>query len=484
MDWKQKAIDITDKIKQDRKTLVNRDIQKIEQQLKKENELSASDLLFLHRAVGLFYAEEKNYTLASHHFQQAIKHRYDDTESEDIWVQAHLRLSKLDEKQKQYSQARMPLVKLLQYMEKEKKATIDIARIYQKIGWLFYLEEELHQAHTQVETARKMLLETVEPNDPLLLKVNDQLADIYVALEQPELAIQLFEKTIDRNETELSNMEKATLQMKIGELFFHIDLRKARRTISKAIKLVDEEHPLYLRGHMLLSEIEENMGAFPRAIKYYERSLTLAKKESDKNPFLVVFLLSKLGTIHLEMRNKEKAKEYLEAGLPLSEKYQKIKMQFLYALGNVYSEEKEYNKAYDMYTSFLQGLEQDDKMRTLAYANTLQAIAYNYFAQDNVHDALVRYSEAYSIYVKLGSNCREEKGTAAMRLAHCYELVEDLKEAEKYYELGAAALEKIKKPELAQEAYMTLVEFYVKTDQPNKKFKYEDKLVKMQQNSI
>src|SRR5699024_7842565 len=180
-------------------------------QLKKENELSASDLLFLHRAVGLFYAEEKNYTLASHHFQQAIKHRYDDTESEDIWVQAHLRLSKLDEKQKQYSQARMPLVKLLQYMEKEKKATIDIARIYQKIGWLFYLEEELHQAHTQVETARKMLLETVEPNDPLLLKVNDQLADIYVALEQPELAIRLFEKTFDRNESELSNTEKATL---------------------------------------------------------------------------------------------------------------------------------------------------------------------------------------------------------------------------------------------------------------------------------
>src|SRR5699024_6490015 len=126
MDWKQKAIDITKKIKEDRKTLITRDIQQIEQQLKKENELSVSDLLFLHHAVGLFYTEEKNYTLASHHFQQAIKHRFEDTESEDIWVQAHLRLSKLDEKQKQYSQARMPLVKLLQYMEKEKKATIDI----------------------------------------------------------------------------------------------------------------------------------------------------------------------------------------------------------------------------------------------------------------------------------------------------------------------------------------------------------------------
>lgn len=484
MNWKNKAIEITEKIRKDRKTLVKRDVQIIEQQLKHTEELSAGELLFLHHAVGLFYTEEKNYPLASHHFQQAVKQRIENRESEDVWIQAHVRLSKLEEKQKQYSQARMPLVKLLQYMEKEKKSEIDIARIYQKIGWLFYLEEEFHQAHTQAERAREILLDKSEPNDPFLLKVNDQLADIYVAMEQPELAVQLFEKSLQKNEAILSGEEKATLLMKNGEIYFHIDLKRARRTISKALKFVEEDHPLCLRGHMLLSEIEENMGAFPRAVKYYERSLILAKKEYAKDHFLIVFLLSKLGTIQLEMRNLKKAKEYLETGLPISNKYQKIRMQFLYALGSIYSEEKEYDKAYEMYTSFLQGLEEEDKMRTIAYANTLQAIAYNYFAQKKFHDALVRYSEAYSIYDKLGSNCREEKGTTAMRLAHCCELTGDWKQAEAYYERGAAVLEKINKPELAQDAYMTLVDFYTKTGQPKKQFKYENKLVKMQQKSI
>lgn len=210
MEWKQKANTIIEKIQQGQQHLVQREVVEIEQQLKKIEELSNAELLFLHHTVALFYQAEKNYSLASHHFQQAIKHRYRDKEAEEIWLQAHLAFAKLDEQIKQFSQARMTLAKVLQYLEKKQADHTEIALVYQRIGWLFYQEEELHQAHTQMEQARKLLLEELEPVDPMVMKVTDQLADIYVALEQPELAIQLFDNIIAREDTLLSDEGKAT----------------------------------------------------------------------------------------------------------------------------------------------------------------------------------------------------------------------------------------------------------------------------------
>ncbi|WP_018933027.1 tetratricopeptide repeat protein [Gracilibacillus lacisalsi] len=484
MEWKQKANTIIEKIQQGQHHLVQREVVEIEQQLKKIEELSNAELLFLHHTAALFYQAEKNYSLASHHFQQAMKHRYRDKEAEEIWLQAHLAFAKLDEQFKQFSQARMTLAKVLQYLEKKQADNTEIARVYQRIGWLFYQEEELHQAHTQMEQARKLLLEELEPVDPMVMKVTDQLADIYVALEQPALAIQLFDNIIAREDTLLSDEGKATLLMKTGELHFHIDLKKARRIIDQAVKLVNTEHPLSVRGFMLLAEIEENLTAFPRAVKYYERALEIINQKYEKDHFLVVFLYSKLGTIALKMGEDQKAKRFLEAGLPLSDKYPKIRMQFLYALGKIYSKQEIYEQAMDMYTDFLQGLEAQDKMRTLAYANTLQAIAYNFLMQADVDNAIVRYHEALSIYEKLGSNCRNEKGLTAIRLGYSYYQAGEIKQAEKYYELGAETIEKVNDQAIKQEAYLALIEFYKETNQPKKQYQYEHKLIQFNKKSI
>ncbi|QGH35429.1 tetratricopeptide repeat protein [Gracilibacillus salitolerans] len=477
MEWKQKANTIIEKIQQGQHHLVQREVVEIEQQLKKIEELSNAELLFLHHTVALFYQAEKNYSLASHHFQQAIKHRYHDKEAEHIWLQAHFAFAKLDEQFKQFSQARMTLAKVLQYLEKKQASNIEIAFVYQRIGRLFYQEEELHQAHTQMEQARTLLLETLEPVDPMVMRVNDQLADIYVALEQPELAIQLFEDIITKEDTLLSDEGKAILLMKTGELHFHTDLKRARRIIDQAVKLVNTEHPLYVRGYMLLAEIEENLRAFPRAVKYYKQVLEIVNQKYEKDHFLVVFLHSKLGTIELKMGGDQKAKHFLETGLPLSEKYPKIRMQFLYALGKIYSKQEVYDKAFDMYTSFLQGLEAEDKIKTLAYANTLQAIAYNFLMQEDLDNAIVRYHEALSIYQKLGSNCRNEKGLTAIRLGYSYYQTGEIKQAERYYELGAVTIEKVHEQEIKQEAYLALVEFYKETNQPKKQYEYEHKLM-------
>ncbi|KAB8139444.1 hypothetical protein F9U64_00430 [Gracilibacillus oryzae] len=445
----------------------------LENQVKDES-LSGVDRLYLHDKIARFYMEEDNYALASHHFQQATKNRYTNTESEKVWLEAHSAFAKLAEQFKQYNQARMTLAKVLQYLEKNNKPIEAIASVCQRIGWLFFREGEYHQAHTQLEQAQKLFLEVLDGKDPRVLRVNDQLADVYIGLEQPELAIRLHEKHFETNSQFLKEEEKALLLIKIGELSFHTDLKKARKTIIEGMERVKEENPLFIRGSMLLAEIEETLGAFPRAIKYYKDALCVVEE-----PFLVVFLHAKLGTLYLKTAQKEEAQSFLEKGLPLSADYPKIRMQFLYALGKIYSDQKNYELAFEMYTSFLQGLDAEGKTRTLAYANTLQAIAYNYLVQEDINNALVRYSEALNIYNKLGSNCREEKGLAAIRLAYCYREMGDLSKAEVYYKQGTAVVEKVKDKGLKEEALMAIIDFYRMTNQSGKSSVYENKLIKL-----
>ncbi|WP_058308017.1 tetratricopeptide repeat protein [Gracilibacillus massiliensis] len=476
----KKIIFTIEQIKENRIDLVKQDVTKFESQLKKMDGLSIKELLYLHYAVALFYTKQNNYSLASHHFQQAVKYRGQDRQTKQLWLQAHLDFVQLDEQFKQYAQARMTLAKVLQYMEKNHQHVVDIARIYQKIGWLFFQEEELHQAHMQLEEAKKLFLQFYRLPDPNVMKVNDQLAEVYLALEQPELAEQLFENVIRKHKEDLTKVGEATLLLKLGELNFHTDLKTARKNISAAKNLVSEDHPLYLRAYMLLAEIEENIKAFPRAIKYYRKALNIVLKAYPKDHFLIVFIYSKLGTISLKIGEKEQAQTFLESGLPLASQHPKIRMQFLYALGKLYSGQKEYTKAFDMYTDFLQGLETEDKTRTLAYANTLQAIAYNYLAQDQFGDALVRYAEALRIYDKLGSNCREERGLSAIRLAYCYQTTGDNKEAEKYYLQGIQLLEKVNNIGLKEEAYLAIIAFYQETKQPKQRRLYENRLVNLQ----
>ncbi|MFC4386977.1 tetratricopeptide repeat protein [Gracilibacillus marinus] len=481
MEWKQKAKETIMKIQQGKRQEVIRDIVAIEEQLKKIEELSTLELLFLHYTAGLFYKEEKNYALASHHFQQTMKYRPKDKETEQLYIQAHLSFATLDESTNQLKEAKMTLARLLQYLEKHQFDERIIAKVYQKIGWLFYKEDELHQAHTQLEQAKQLLEKSCKKTDPEMLQLLDKLAEIYIALEQPEKAVALFTNIVDAS---ISKEACATIKIKIGELNFHIDLRIARKTIIEAIELVDETHPIYLRGNMLLAEIEENIVAYPRAVKYYKRAFDHVVQTHEKTHFLHVFLLSKLGTIHLKMGELDKAQSYLEDGLPYAKAYEKIEMQYFYALGKIYSDKELYDKAFDMYTNFLFGLEQEEKTNTLAYGNTLQALAYNYLRQEEMQLALARYSEALQIYSKLGSNCRNEKGLAAIRLGYCYEQLEELEKAEDMYKQGIADIERAKDADLMEEAYMAIITFYQKTNQLSKLPLYENKIVKLQKQSI
>ncbi|WP_080872862.1 tetratricopeptide repeat protein [Oceanobacillus timonensis] len=230
----------------------------------------------------------------------------------------------------------------------------------------------------------------------------------------------------------------------------------------------------------MLAEIDENMGSFPRAINYYKQALDQLTKVYEKDHFMIVYIYSKIGTLSIRTLKKDQAKSYLEKGLTLSHPFPKIRMQFLYALGKIYSDEKTYDQAQKVFTAFLEGLEKDDRKNSIAYGNTLQAMAFNHIEQDQIEQAFERYKEALAIYEKI-PNVKEEKGLTLIRLGYCYENREkqDISKADQCYEKGFKQIEKTRNQELLEEALAGMIDFYNRNNQPKKKQRYEDKFVKL-----
>lgn len=96
-----------------------------------------------------------------------------------------------------------------------------------------------------------------------------------------------------------------------------------------------------------------------------------------------------------------------------------------------------------MFKEFLARLEQEGRKKSIAYGNTLQAIAFNYVQQEKIEDAFSYYKEALAIYETLPS-CKEEKGLTLIRLAYCYEnkKEEDVKKQKSVMRKGLKSLKK------------------------------------------
>ena len=313
------------------------------------------------------------------------------------------------------------------------------------------------------------------------------MSNAYIELEKYDQALSLYENILNKKIDAEDKFGEALILLRIGEIDYYKDLKQARSNIMKALNIFQElgeqAQKYILKAYLMLGEIDENIANYPRAINYYKKACQVIEKQDRHNQAMIVFIYSKIGMISIKMNELDKAKLYLEKGLPISESFANIRMQFLYGLGKIYSLEKKYEQAFQMYTKFLQGLEQTGHKVSKSYADTLQALAFNFLQQKQFETALNYYEQARIIYNQLMStSCREEKGLTYMRIGYCYEnLVRpDLKKAEQFYEQGFEILSKVKSVELLEEGLAALIDFYRRYKKRNKQKIYEDKLVKLQ----
>lgn len=450
------------------------------------NEFSVTEEFYVRSALGKYYRKMKNYDKAGDYSRSAIrlsKNMEKDHLTEVI--DTYLDYAHLEIEYGQESNGRIELAKLLALLDAHHyQDAYTYGVIYSSLAKISFNEENIEISINQYEKALDYYREALPATHPILISTKYKLSDVLIQIENYTDALALHQQIRSTYAKEEDKLSEARELLKIGEINFYIDLKEARKVITKAIKelaSLPEEVPLDIsKAVLMLAEIDENMGNFPRAINYYKQALEQLTKIYEKNHFMIVYIYSKIGTISIRTFKVNQAKEYLEKGLTLSHAFPKIRMQFLYALGKIYSDEKHYDKAQNVFTEFLERLEKEDRRNSMAYGNTLQAIAFNYIEQNQIEKAFELYEEALTIYEKI-PNCKEEKGLTLIRLGYCYENRKEphQKKAEQCYEKGFKQIEKTPNQELLEEALAGIIDFYSRNNQPKKRKVYEQKFVKL-----
>ncbi|MFD1848501.1 tetratricopeptide repeat protein [Oceanobacillus bengalensis] len=459
----------------------------IEKQLENKEALSSEVQFFILSTLAKYYKKAKNYDKAGNYSRQAIRlSKNVQIEQMETIIDTYLDYAALEMEYGQLSAARMELAKLLAFLDsKEHQDPYSYGLIFRSLGKVSLKEENVESGIKQLDQALDYFKRAVPETHPVIQTTIQILSDAHIQVESYDHAIELYEHMRHIHNYENDKVSESKTLLKLGEIYFYIDLKEARKTLTRAIKLMAEiyegNHLDIANAILMLAEIDENMGNFPRAINYYKQALDQLTSFYHEEHFMIVYVYSKIGTISIKLFKLRQAKEYLEKGLALSANYPKIRLQFLYALGKIYSDKKEYDKAFTVFSQFLEMLEKDGRTKSIAYGNTLQAIAFNYLQQDHVEEAFAYYEQALGIYEKL-SNCIEEKGLTCIRLAYCYEniLKKDTKKAENYYEKGFKLLEKTRNQDLLDEALAGIIDFFIRNHNPKKRKIYENKFVKRQ----
>lgn len=466
---------------------IKNQINELEEQLESNIEFSLEEKFFALSTLAKFYRKVNNYNKAGSYCRQAIRLSKNIHKNYiETVIDTYLDYASLEIEYGQQSNARIELAKLLALLEsKDYKEPYAYGAIFRSLGEISLDEENIESGLNQLEKSLDYFQKAVPSTHPVILESVNALSEVYIQIENYEKAVELYQHLLEAYQEAGDQISEARTFLRIGEIHFYINLKEARKIITKAIKQLDEiyqqDHLDIAKAVLMLAEIDENLSNFPRAINYYKQALRQLMQFYEEDHFLIVYVYSKIGTISIKTFKLKQAKEYLEKGLRLSKNYPKIRQQFLYALGKIYSDEEAFDKASTVFLEFMQRLEQEGRRKSIAYGNTLQAIAYNELRQDKFEDALHNYEKALEIYQSI-PNCKEEKGLTYIRLAYCYENIQakDVEKAEILYEKGFKLIEKVRNPDLLEEALAGMIDFFKRNNNPKKRRIYEDKFVKLQ----
>src|SRR5699024_10057265 len=144
----------------------------------------------------------------------------------------------------------------------------------------------------------------VPSTHPVILESVNALSEVYIQIENYEKAVELYQHLLEAYQEAGDQISEARTFLRIGEIHFYINLKEARKIITKAIKQLDEiyqqDHLDIAKAVLMLAEIDENLSNFPRAINYYKQALRQLMQFYEEDHFLIVYVYSKIGTISIK----------------------------------------------------------------------------------------------------------------------------------------------------------------------------------------
>ena len=275
-----------------------------------------------------------------------------------------------------------------------------------------------------------------------------------------------------------------------GELAFMSDYKLARRIMSEAVKKMENDGETdrikLARGYLVLGETEENLEKFVRAIKYYQRGLTYFEEDDNRDKYMILFLHFKLGVLYSTINDPENSIDYLNKTIELAgDDHPEMKINSLVSIAKTYGSKDQNEKAYSYLEKAISMLENSSLTETMVHAEAYTEMAFYYFDQSMLEEAVPNYDKAIDIYLKLPNYSGRKLGMIYMQYAYCLEHKEKANKtlASKNYEMAIGELEKTTDRELLENALADVISFFDNTNNQRKKRYYENKFVQLTNNN-
>lgn len=274
--------------------------------------------------------------------------------------------------------------------------------------------------------------------------------------------------------------------MMLGELAYMCDYKLSRRIMSAAVKQMEENNETdrikLARGYLILAESEEKMDKVVRSIKYYQQGLDYFKEGDDRDDYMILYIHFKIGMLHAVLNNTEESITYLDQAILLAgDANPELKINSLVSIAKTHGANDENEKAYPYLAEALEMLENSSLWGTLTHAEALTEMAFYYFDQSKLNEAVPYYEKAIATYKGLQHTSHRKVGMIYMQYAYCLEHMDgkNTRLAGENYEHAIERLEMTKDKQLLENAFADVIAFFDTTNNTKKKELYEDRFVKM-----
>lgn len=347
------------------------------------------------------------------------------------------------------------------------------------------LRQEFKRKHYPNVISKSKQLQNDYPNDRKLLKALKIInvishAEIGEFQKSKEMIQRLYDDSIDKDYHHY---------MVLAELAFMSDYKLARRIMTEAVrKMENEESPEQenlLKGYLVLGESEEGLNKFKRAIKYYNRALDFVREDNQLAKYMAIYLHFKIGMLYTNLNETEQAISYLQKTNELNDRsgadYADIKVYSLVAIAKTLASSSQEDQAYPYLIEVLDLIEDTTLKNTLPHAEALTELAYYYFNESKLEEAVPYYEQAIEAYKQLPQYPARTLGMIHMQYAYCLEHEKNANKvrAGNAYEQAIEYLEKAEAPELLENALADVIKFFSANHNKRKKKTYENKLVDM-----
>lgn len=407
---------IKDKTRAGQVDVLKDSVQQLEECFHQIDQLTINEKLIILSSLIAYFHEVSNYNKSVDYARQAVSLAKKAADiNVDVLIDIYFKYSAVEQEYGQYAQARILLAQLLQVLETNNWEDKSIyGHLYYNLGKINIAEENFEAGIRQLEKALGLLKESVAHSNLLINKTVNLMAETYIKIKEFDKGIELYTKLLKAyKDAEEKELEVKTL-LNIGEVYYYIDLMKAKKTVEQALEQLQHEynnHHDKLRAIMMLAEIEENTGKFQNAVSYYQRSLNQLKNIHGQTRPMSAFIHSKIATLLFNNNELEQAKDYLEQGLKLTSDFPQMKLQIYSVLGKIYTAERRLNKANEYLQCLLDELAaHNNGKKAKGYGRVLQLMAYNFLDENNIEDALTCYQESIEIFEQIGNLSLIDKG--------------------------------------------------------------------------